>query len=132
MGVTSNQVTAPTSTQRRVEESQGEISPVHEQQTEDPFRTLRSFHEKQRVERQGEDQPRMSVSSHSTMEGAIGGIEMQYPKPQRQIKKHQQTMSNTRETISHNKVTIIKAHTTQPPTWIYLVHYRARFVGDVD
>ena len=100
MGVTSNQVTAPTSTQRRVEESQGEISPVHEQHTEDPFRTLRSFHEKQRMERQRKNQPRMSVSSHSTMEGAVGGIEVQYPKPQRQTKKHQlqgkpqQTMSN--------------------------------------
>ena len=47
------------------------------------------------MERQGGEQPRMSVSSHSTMEGAVGGAvgsagtETQYPKPQRQTKKHQ-------------------------------------------
>ena len=78
-----------TLTQRQVEESQPEVPPESEQQTEDPFRTLRSFHEKQRVERQVGNQPRMSVSSHSTIEGAVGGAETQYPKPQRQTKKHQ-------------------------------------------
>ena len=78
-----------TSTQRRIKESQQEIPLENEQQTEDPFRTLRSFHEKQRVERQGDDQPRMSVSSHSTLEGAVGGTVTQYPKPQRQTQKNQ-------------------------------------------
>ena len=77
-----------TSTQRRIEDSKPEIPHEGGQQTEDPFRTLRSFHEKQRVERQGGDQPRVSVSSHSTLEGAVG-VETQYPKPQRQTKKHQ-------------------------------------------
>ena len=78
------------SIQRQIKESQPEVPPESEQQTEDPFRTLRSFHEKQRVECQGGDQPQMSVSSHSTIEGAVGGAtEMQYPKPQRQTKKHQ-------------------------------------------
>ena len=75
-------------THRRVEESCAQASPVHEQQTEDPFRSLRSFHEKQRVECQGENPPRTSVSSHSTLEGAVGGVGTNYPKPQRVIKKH--------------------------------------------
>ena len=102
VGATSNQATAPTSNQRRVEESQEEISPVHEQQIEDPFRTLRSFHEKQRIERQGGNQPRTSVSSHSTLEGAVGGIEMQYPKPQRQT-KNQQTKENFWHMMSNHQ-----------------------------
>ena len=76
------------STQRRVEESQPEAAPEVEQETEDPFRTLRSFHEKQREERQGEDRARTSVASHSTLEGAVGGTVTQYPKPQRQTQKN--------------------------------------------
>ena len=67
------QPSATSSTQRRIEESQQEILFESEQQADDPFRTLRSFHEKQREERQGENQPRMSTSSHSTLEGAVGG-----------------------------------------------------------
>ena len=62
MIVMNDQPSAPAMTQRQVEESQREASSVQEQQIEDPFRTLRSFHEKQRVERQGENQPRTSVS----------------------------------------------------------------------
>ena len=83
-------VTVATSvpTQRRVEESQPEAAPEVEQETEDPFRTLRSFHEKQRGERQGEDRARTSVTSHSTLEGAVGGTVTQYPKPQRQTQKN--------------------------------------------
>ena len=56
---------------------------------EDPFRMLRSFHEKQRIEHQEGNPARMSVSSHSMLEGAVGGVETQYLKPQRQTKKHQ-------------------------------------------
>ena len=81
-------VATSVSTQRRVEESQPEAVPEVEQETEDPFRTLRSFHEKQREERQGEDRARMSVASHSTLEGAVGGTVTQYPKPQRQTQKN--------------------------------------------
>ena len=79
------------STQRRVEESRPEPAPEGGQQVqaEDPFRTLRSFHEKQRVERQSEEPPRTSTSSQSTVEGAVGSTGMQYPKPQRLTKKHQ-------------------------------------------
>ena len=102
MEATTSQPATLASTQRRVEESQPEVPPESEQQTEDPFRTLRSFHEKQRVERQGGDQPRMSVSSHSTMEGAVGGAEMQYPKPQRQTKKHQ-NQGNSRQMMPNHQ-----------------------------
>ena len=91
-----------TSTQRRIEESQQEILFENEQQAEDPFRTLRSFHEKQREERQGEDQPRMSVSSHSTLEGAVGGTVAQYPKPQRQTQKHQ-TQGGSQQMMSNQQ-----------------------------
>ena len=66
-------------TQQRVEESH--TSSLHEQQMEDPFRTLRSFHEKQRVERQWENTQHTSVSLHSTFEGAVGGVGMNHPKP---------------------------------------------------
>ena len=83
------QPSATTSTQRRIEESQQEILFESEQQADDPFRTLRSFHEKQREERQGENQPRTSTSSHSTLEGAAGGTVLQHPKPQRQTHKNQ-------------------------------------------
>ena len=100
--VTTSQSTAPTSTQRRVEESRPEVAPECEQHTEDPFRTLRSFHEKQREERQGDNQTRMSVSSHLTVEGAIGGTETQYPKPQRQTKKHQ-TQGDSRQMMPNHQ-----------------------------
>ena len=50
-------------------------------QSEDPFRTLKSFHEKQRMGRQGENPQHPSVSSHSTLEGAVGGNEPDNPKP---------------------------------------------------
>ena len=102
MRATTSQSTALTLTQRRIEELQLEVSPENKQQTEDPFRTLRSFHEKQRVDRQGGDQPRMSVSSHSTMEGAVGGAETQYPKPQRQTKKHQ-TQEDSRQMMPNHQ-----------------------------
>ena len=89
-----------TSTYRRVEEScdQEAQNPgtqngdKHaEPQTKDPFRSLRSFHEKQRMGRQGENPQQPSVSSHSTLEGAVGGDEPNYPKPQRTNKKTRQT-----------------------------------------
>ena len=90
IGATVSQTTTLTMTQRRVEESQPEVPPESEQQTEDPFRTLQSFHEKQRGERQGGEQPRMSVSSHSTMEGAVGGAVGKY--------RYRGTVSETTET----------------------------------
>ena len=62
-----------------------------EPQTEDPFRSLRSFHEKQRTGRQGENPQHRLVSSHSTLEGAVGGHEPNYPRPQRVNKKNRQT-----------------------------------------
>ena len=92
------QPSAITSTQRRIEESQQEILFENEQQADDPFRTLRSFHEKQREERQGEDQPRTSVTSHSTLEGAVGGTVTQHPKPQRQTQKNQSQGNSQQKT----------------------------------
>ena len=52
---------------------------------------MRSFHEKQHMGRQGENPQHQSVSSHSTLEGAVGGDEPKYPKPQRTNKKTRQT-----------------------------------------
>ena len=88
-----------TTTQRRVEESHA--SPLfREQQTEDPFRTLRSFHEKQRGERQWENTHHTSVTLHSIFEGAVGGVGAN-PKPQRVTKKHQpQDQPQTADTKS--------------------------------
>ena len=89
-----------TSTYRRVEESRDQEAQnpgtqngdEHaEKQTEDPFRSLRSFHEKQRMGRQGENPQHPSVSSHSTLEGAVGVDEPNYPKPQRTNKRTRQT-----------------------------------------
>ena len=89
-----------TSTYRRVGESRDQEAQnpgtqngdEHaEQQTKDPFRSLRSFHEKQRTGRQGENPQHQSVSSHSTLEGAVGGDEPNYSKPQRKNKKTRQT-----------------------------------------
>ena len=93
-------------TQQRVEESH--TSSLPEQQTEDPFRTLRSFHEKQRVEHQWENTHHTSVSLHSTFEGAVGGIGMKHPKPQRVTKKHQpqdqpQTATQSQQEINHSR-----------------------------
>ena len=90
-----------TAIQRQIEESQQEILFENEQQAEDPFRTLRSFHEKQREERQGEDRARMSVSSHSMLEGAVGGTVTQYPKPQRQMQKNQSQGASQHKTVKH-------------------------------
>ena len=47
MRATTSQATTLASTQQRIEKSQPEVPPESEQRTEDPFRTLRSFHEKQ-------------------------------------------------------------------------------------
>ena len=58
------------------------------QPPEDPFRTLRSFHEKQRMERQEENTRHTSATSQSTLEGAVGGVGAHLPKPQRVTKKH--------------------------------------------
>ena len=78
-----------TTMQRRVEESHAS-SLFREQQNEDPFRTLRSFHEKQRGERQWENTHHTSVTLHSIFEGAVGGVGVNpNPKPQRVTKKHQ-------------------------------------------
>ena len=80
-----NQSTAPASTQRRIEESQTENS-------EDPFRTIRDLHERQRSEQQEvnqlENQPQTPISSQLATEGAVGEVGAQPPKPQRQTKKH--------------------------------------------
>ena len=94
-------------TQRRVEELHTS-SLLREQQTEDPFRTLRSFHEKQRVERQWENTHHTSVSLHSTFEGAVGGVGVNHPKPQRVTKKHQpqdqpQTAMQSQQEINHSR-----------------------------
>ena len=78
-----------TTTQRRIEESHTS-SIFREPQAEDPFRTLRSFHEKQRGERQQNNTHHTLVSLHSTFEGAVGGVGVDHPKPQRMTKKHQQ------------------------------------------
>ena len=61
-----------------------------ESQSEEQFRTLRSFHEKQHMGRQGENPQHPSVSSHSTLEGAVGGNEPDNPKPQRTNKRTRQ------------------------------------------
>ena len=84
----SGQLPAQT-TQRRIEQSHTS-STLQEQQAEDLFRTLRSFHEKQRGERQQNNTHHTVVSLHSTFEGAIGGVGVDHPKPQRITKKHQQ------------------------------------------
>ena len=75
-------------TQRRIEQSHTS-SIFREPQSEDPFRTLRSFHEKQRGERQQNNTHHTLVSLHSTFEGAVGGVGVDHPKPQRMTKKHQ-------------------------------------------
>ena len=84
----SGQVTAQT-TQRRIEQSHTS-STLQDQQAEDPFRTLRSFHEKQRGERQQNDTHQTSITLHSMFEGAVGGVRTDQPKPQRITKRHQQ------------------------------------------
>ena len=76
-------------TQRRIEQLHSS-STFREQQTEDPFRTLRSFHEKQRGERQQNDTHQASITLHSMYEGAVGGVGTDQPKPQRVTKRHQQ------------------------------------------
>ena len=75
-------------TQRQIEQSHSS-STFREQQTEDPFRTLRSFHEKQRGERQQNDTHQASITLHSMYEGAVGGVGTDQPKPQRVTKRHQ-------------------------------------------
>ena len=84
-----NELPTQTTTQRRIEESHTS-SIFREPQSEDPFRTLRSFHEKQRGERQQNSTHHTGVSLHSTFEGATGGVGVDHPKPQRITKKHQQ------------------------------------------
>ena len=86
-------------TDRRVEESRDQgtsilqIQRENEQaeQTEDPFRSVRSFHEKQRKEKLEENRQLSSVSSQSTPEGAVGGAKENYPKPQRMNTRMRQT-----------------------------------------
>ena len=68
-----------TTTQRRIEESHTS-SIFREPQVEDPFRTLRSFHEKQRGEWQKNNTHHTLVSLHSTFEGAVGGAGVDHPK----------------------------------------------------
>ena len=88
-GKSHNELPTQTTTQQRIEESH--TSPIlREQQAEDPFRTLRSFHEKQRGERQQNNTHHTSVALHSTFEGAVGGVRADQPKPQRTTQKHQQ------------------------------------------
>ena len=64
---------------------------------------MRSFYEKQCMGRQGENPQHPSVSSHSTLEGAVGGDEPNYPKPQRMNKKTRQTNvgNPTQSQVSH-------------------------------
>ena len=84
-----NELPMQTTTQRRIEESHTS-SIFREPQPEDPFRTLRSFHKKQRGEWQQSNTHHTLVSLHSTLEGAVGGVRVDHPKPQRMTKKHQQ------------------------------------------
>ena len=99
---------AQTTTQRPVKESHASFL-FREQQTEDPFRTLRSFHEKQRGERQWENTHHTSVTLHSLFEGAVGGVGANLnPKPQRVTKKHQpqdqpQTVTQSQQETSHSQ-----------------------------
>ena len=101
-------------TQRRVEESYASLL-CGEQQNEDPFRTLRSFHKRQRGERQWENSHHTSVTLHSIVEGAVGGAGMN-PKPQRVTKKNQpqdqpQTMTQGRKkSATYDKITTFKDH----------------------
>ena len=88
-GESHNELPIQTTTQRRIEEPHTS-SILREQQAEDPFRTLRSFHEKQRGEWQQNGTHHTSVTLHSTFEGAVGGVRVDRPKPQRMTKKHQQ------------------------------------------
>ena len=83
-----SQLPTQTMTHRRIEESHTS-SLFQEQQAEDPFRTLRSFHEKQRGECKRNNTHHTSVTLHSTFEGAVGGVGVNQPKPQRLTKKHQ-------------------------------------------
>ena len=52
--------------------------------------SLRILHEQQRAEKQWSEPPRQLTSSHSTVEGAVGGVGVNYPKPQRQNRKQHQ------------------------------------------
>ena len=84
-----NELPTQTTTQRRIEESHTS-SIFREPQSEDPFRTLRSFHEKQRGERRQNSTHHTGVSLQSTFEGATGGVGVDHPKPQRITKRHPQ------------------------------------------
>ena len=84
-----NKLPTQTTTQRRIEESHTS-SIFQEPQSEDPFRMLRSFREKQRGERQQNNTHHTVVSLHSTFQGATGGVGIDHPKPQRITKRHQQ------------------------------------------
>ena len=88
-GEVHNELPTQTTTQRRIEESHTSAI-FREPQAEDPFRTLRSFHEKQRGERQQNNTHHTLVSLHSKFEGAVGGVGVDQPKPQRTTRKHQQ------------------------------------------
>ena len=57
--------------------------------------SLRILHEQQRAEKQRSEPPRQSTSSHSTLEGAVGGVGVNYPKPQRQSRKQPQNKKYT-------------------------------------
>ena len=61
-----------------------------EQRTEDPFRSLRDFHERQHKEKQEEKRQRHSVSSQSTLGGAVGEAKQNYPKTQRTNTKNRE------------------------------------------
>ena len=102
-----DQSSTQATTQRQVEESHTS-SLFREQQAEDPFRTLRSFHEKQRGERQWENTHHTSVTLHSMFEGAIGGVGVNHLKPQRVTKKHQpqdqpQTVTQSQQETNHSR-----------------------------
>ena len=69
---------------------------------------MRSFHEKQRGERQWENTHHTSVTLHSTFEGAVGGVGVNHPKPERVTKKHQpqdhpQTAMQSQQEINHSR-----------------------------
>ena len=68
---------------------------------------MRSFHEKQRGERQWENTHHTSVTLHSIFEGAVGGVGAN-PKPQRVTKKRQaqdqpQTATQSQQETSHSR-----------------------------
>ena len=111
-------------------------STLQDQQAEDPFRTLRSFHEKQRGERQQNDTHQTSITLHSMFEGAVGGVRTDQPKPQRITKRHQQ-QGQPQDRIQNQEINHLRQENyMQGPqnttTYMNLPNpVQIRYVGDV-